>query len=220
MNTVSSLFPFAFNLAANLLFISIVIFGCIKVPWAVIKEDAGLQHRIGFAIVFLVAIWSLRAGVSDGLGIHFFLITAFHLIFGWQVSIVLVCLVQLGMVFVGNESWDALGVNGITSGLIPISVTYLCWRWVDSRPVRNPFTFIFGTAFLGAILSVCASIILLAIAFVSFEIYQWDQIANEYLIFIPLIALPEGILNGMLIASLIIFKPQWVRMYSEERYTL
>ncbi len=219
MNTTSELFPFAFSVITNLLFAFVVLYALIKIPWKTVNEDSGLQHRVGFSVVLLVAIWSLRAGVSEGLGIHFYMITAFHLIFGWQVSIVLVCLVQLGMVLVGNESWLGLGMNGITSGLIPILVTYSCWRWIDSREVRNPFTFIFGTAFLGAILSVVASVSVLSLIFVVFGIYSWDQITNEYLVFIPLIALPEGILNGMLVASLVIFKPHWVKMYDEKRYT-
>ncbi|MEJ2043627.1 MAG: energy-coupling factor ABC transporter permease [Reinekea sp.] len=220
MNTEFSLFPVSFNVISNLLFFCIVTLAIVKVSWAEIRSDDGLQHRIGFATVVLVTIWSLRAGVSEGLGIHFYLITAFHLIFGWQVSIALVFLVQLGMIAVGNESWMALGTNGITSGLIPICVTYLCWKWTDSRQHRNPFTFIFGTAFLGAILSVVVSILLLSFSFMLFDIYDWEQIANEYILFIPLVALPEGILNGMLVASLIIFKPQWVAMYDEKRYIL
>lgn len=35
---------------------------------------------------------------------------------------------------------------------------------------------------------------------------------------IPLISLPEGILNSMAIAALIIFKPSWVVMYDEDKY--
>ena len=40
----------------------------------------------------------------------------------------------------------------------------------------------------------------------------------EYWLFVPLIALPEATLNGILIAGLVVFKPEWVKLFDEQKY--
>ncbi len=186
--------------------------------WQNLSSNAGLQHRFGFALVLLVCIWSIRAGVHEGLGIHFFMVTALHLVFGWQLAISAVFLSLIGMVWIGTEAWQGIGLNGWISGVVPILCTYGLWKLQRRLDLFNPFAFIFFVAFLGAIVSVLASGLLMTMVFTVAGVYELDTVIEQFWIFVPLIALPEATLNGMFVAGLIVFKPEWVALYDEERH--
>ena len=48
--------------------------------------------------------------------------------------------------------------------------------------------------------------------------YDWTTISDNYMIFLPLLAFPEGLLNGMAVAILVVFKPEWLRVFSDRDY--
>ncbi len=218
MNLTAELFPTGWYLLFNLIYLVTLGYALRTAPWALLKEDTGLQHRLGFSLVLLVLIWSLRAGVDQGLGIHFFMVTALHLVFGWRLALLVVTLGQLGMVVVGQEAWQGVGLNAVTSGLAPILTTWLVWQWQERKQLYNPFVFIFLVAFGGAILSVLVSGLVMTAAFTWSGVYSLAEVKESFWLFVPLIALPEGVLNGMIIAGLVVFKPEWVALFDEDKY--
>lgn len=218
MNLAPSTLPLFLNLIFDGLFIVFTLLAVQHLNWKALLTDHSLQHRVGFSVVALIVIWSMRAGVSEGLGLHFFMVTCFHLMFGWQITILVVLFVQLGLVAFGVESIVALGMNGITSGVIPIFVTFFCWKTVERKQWYNPFAFIFGAGFAGAILSVLVSTFFISIVFLATGTYTVADLSYELWAYMPLVALPEGILNGMIIAGLVTFKPEWVLLFDEEKY--
>lgn len=48
--------------------------------------------------------------------------------------------------------------------------------------------------------------------------YSWQVIMDSYLGILPLLLFPEGLLNGMLITVLVIFRPEWMRTYLDRDY--
>ena len=218
MNLSAQLLPSLWYGSFNLLLILALLLAWWHLDWRGLKTDPGLQHRFGFALVLLVCIWSLRAGVTDGLGIHFFMVTALHLVFGWQLAISAVVLVLLGLVWIGAEVWQGVGINGWVSGLVPILCTYGLWWWQQRIRLFNPFAFIFLVAFLGAALSVVASGLLMTLIYWGSNTHSLSILIAEYWLFVPLIALPEATLNGILISGLVVFKPEWVKLFDEQKY--
>lgn len=213
-NLISPLLFHSFNLLLGL----ILLLAWKFFPFQRIKKDTALQHRFGIALVLLVCIWSMRTGVSSGLGIHFFMVTTLHLVFGWQLAITAVFLALLGMVWIGNEAWQGIGINAWVSGVVPILCTYGFWRIQKAYQLYNPFVFIFMVTFLGAIVSVIASGLLMTAIMWLGAAYTLHDIVQQFWIFVPLIALPEAVLNGMFIAGLIVFKPEWVALFDEKRH--
>lgn len=218
MNLSASTFPLFFYLICSGVFVVFIGLALYLLDYNTLITDVGLQHRIGFCLVLITLIWSLRAGVSDGLGIHFYLVTALHLVFGWQISILIIFFVQLLMCFTIGESFLALGLNGIVSGIVPIFINYFVWRYIESKKIFNPFVYIFGVAFAGAMLSVIGAVVVISVILLLGKVYLWSQLTSEFLAFIPLFIFPEGVLNGMLIAALIVFKPHWVLLFDENKY--
>lgn len=218
MNISFDLLPLWVHVLSNIFFLGFVLLAAGKPLWDELLNNPGLQHRVGVALILLILAWSLRAGVSDGLGLHFFMLTSIHLLFGWRIAIVLVAFVQLAMIALGRDAWLAFGINGLISGIIPIFVTFYIWRYVDRQDPPNPFVFIFGISFFGAMLGVVASALVLSLLYMATGTYELDKLLSEVWAFIPLVALPEGVLNGMVITGFVVFYPEVIKLFDERRY--
>ena len=48
--------------------------------------------------------------------------------------------------------------------------------------------------------------------------YNWPLLQDNYLILTTLMLFPEGMLNGMTMTLLIIYKPQWVYTFHDKYY--
>ena len=218
MNISADLFSNGFIWFTNILAFAALALAVFFIHWKAILHDTRVQHVIGFCTVALMFIWSLRAGISDGLGIHFFLITVVHLLMGWQLAIWVAALAISGTIGLGLESPEGFGINMLVSVLIPLLTNYCVWLAHDRSKSTHPFSFIFLVAFLGGAASVITSGLMMTLILWSQSIYSFEQITNEFWVFIPLIAAPEATINGMLISILIFNHPEWVRLFDQNRY--
>ena len=218
MNITADLFSPLWYWGFDIAFALLLLLAARFMEWQELKLNKELQHRFGASLVILVLIWSMRAGVSTGLGIHFFLVTTLHLVFGWQLALFAVVLAMTGMVWIGKESWQGIGINGFVSGVVPILCTYVLWKVQQRSRLNSPFAFIFLVAFLGAVISVIASGTLMTLVFLGAGVYSFDHIVSQFWIYVPLIALPEAILNGIFITGLVAFKPDWVKLFDQKKY--
>lgn len=218
MNLSANLFSPAWYITFNILFGLVLLLSLFFIHWQELANNKGLQHRLGMALIAVICIWSLRAGVSEGLGIHFFLITAIHLIFGWQLAIWVVALALLGMVWIGKEAWQGIGINAFVSAVVPILCTYTVWRIQQIKQIFNPFAFIFLVCCLGAALSIIASGLLMTWLLWAAGAYSLEEIYHQFWIYAPLIALPEATINGIIITGMIVYRPHWVRLFDQDKY--
>lgn len=188
------------------------------VDWRELQRNHGLQHRLGVAAALLIVLWSLRAGVSAGLEIHFFMVSALHLVFGWQLAMLVVFVALVALTLLGSTAWYSVGLSGMVSGVVPILCTFAFWKLHKAKTPHNPFAFIFLVASLGAVVATLVSAAFLsAVLWLNGDV-TLAQLQNELWIFLPLMALPEGAINGMLIAALIVYVPDWVKLFEERRY--
>ena len=76
-------------------------------PWRVLLANRVLQHMLFGATVLLTVMWSIRAGISPGLGIHFLGLTVLTLVFGWDLAILSAnrCFVRNGLDWQRELGW-------------------------------------------------------------------------------------------------------------------
>ena len=48
--------------------------------------------------------------------------------------------------------------------------------------------------------------------------YNWAELRETYLLFLPLMFFPEAVLNGWTMSILVGFKPEWVHTFRDEEY--
>lgn len=202
----------------NALVAAILLLALAFINWKQLLSNACIQHVVGFCSITLLCVWLLRAGISEGLGIHFFLITTVHLLLGWQLAIWAAAFAMLGTIAAGAESLSGFGINMLVSVITPLLTNYCVWNLHDRSRQNNPFSFIFLVAFLGAACSVITGGIVMSVILIWSDIYALSTIINQFWIYAPLIALPEATINGLITTVLIVYVPEWVRLFDEKRY--
>ncbi|MDC5840650.1 energy-coupling factor ABC transporter permease [Vibrio europaeus] len=194
--------------------------------WRDVKEvflpklinERTFQH-ITFAITFaLFVLWSADAGVKEGLSIHFLGITALTLMYGWQSAFALSIVVALLMALFGEMTFYVVPEYLLFSCLIPILISYSVFLASYRYLPRNIFVFIFVAGFLNGGLTGTFHLVVNSAYFLIVSDYDWQTIFDNYLVFTPLLAFSEGLLNGMTASVLTVFKPGLLRVFSDRDY--
>ena len=214
----SVLLPGWLLFASNALFLLCLLVAVRHAPWKELVQKQESQHVFLGAIVMLLTIWGIKAGISPGLGFHHLGATLFTLMFGWPLGIVGLTLTMTASLLLQASDWASLGINGLLSIMIPIGVSYgilkLSQKWLPD----NFFIYIFICAFFGAGIAIAVSRVS-AIALLSImHAYPDEQLIEESLQYIPLFMFPEAFVTGMLISIFVVYRPDWVATFDDERY--
>jgi uncharacterized membrane protein len=92
------------------------------------------------------------------------------------------------------------------------------YRFSIRRLPLHFFIYVYINAFLGGALAILASSILVSLLLWMSGVYEMGHISREYLAYLPLLALPEGFVNGMVMTGLVALKPEWVCTFDDEHY--
>lgn len=204
--------------AASLTTLLVVALALRAAPWSVLKQERRLQHLLFGATVVLMLMWTMRAGISPGLGIHFLGMTVLTLMFGWDLAILSGTLALLGMTLIGRESWDTLSINMLCSVVLPALASLAVLRLVEAKLPRNFFVYLFLCAFFGAGIATASGGMAMAMLLWADDVYPWGKIYLEYVSFLPLIMFPEGLLNGIIMTGMMVFHPDLIRTFDARLY--
>lgn len=214
----SELLPQDLLWACNILFLLCLLLSTRFAPWRTLLNKQESQHVFLGAVVTLLTIWGIKAGISPGLGFHHLGATVFTLMFGWPLAIVGLTITMIASLLLQSPDWASLGVNGLISIVIPIVISYSILKLSQKWLPDNFFIYIFICAFFGAATAIAASR-LSAIALLSLiNAYPKDQLIEESLQYLPLFMFPEAFVTGMLITIFVVYQPDWVVTFDDERY--
>lgn len=218
MDTTSLQIGALWQFIAAAVALPILAFAIKGVPLSVLRAEPRLQHLIYGSIVLLALTWSFRAGLSQGLSIHFLGMTALTLMFGWDLALLIGAIVTALLTLFGVETWQMISLNLITQVIIPASLCLFTLRQVEKRMPTNFFIYLFLVAFLGGGVTVASAGLSLALVLGFAGALQWNTIYVEYITYLPLIMLPEGLINGIIMTSMMVFHPDWIRTFDARRY--
>ena len=218
MGFSDDLLSFYWLVAGAVVYIACFLLALRSAPWAALGENRTLQHMLFGATALLMVLWSMRAGISPGLEIHFLGLTIMTLVFGWDLALLAATAALVGMAIIGKESWDALLLSGVCTVLVPIASTWLVYRFVEAKMLRNFFVFLFVCGFLGAGLATASSGLFTSALLVLDGVYSVEKIVHEYVRYLPLIMFPEGLMNGIFLTGMLVFHPDWVRTFDAKAY--
>ncbi|MEH6686231.1 MAG: energy-coupling factor ABC transporter permease [Halopseudomonas sabulinigri] len=205
-------------LLCALLYAFALLWALKRVRWVELITDSRRQHLFFGSVFALFALWLVRREFDNGLTVHFIGLTAVMLILDWPLAIVAGSLAQLGLCLLGLDDLSALGANGLLRILVPVGITLLLSRALESFQPRNLFLYIFISGFFAAGLAAAATVL------VGIGLLQWSgsiQAPNSILElfgYLLLVMFPEGFINGTAVAALIVFYPDWVDTFNSDRY--
>ena len=199
--------------AFSLLLIAALVFN--RDFWRDLRQKAVPWSVAGASVCVLALLWQTDATVLDALSIHFLALTSLVLMFGLRLSCLLFVLVMALQWLMTTQPLDQL-LWTLACGWLVLALNYavylLCFHYLQ----RQLFVYLFVAAFLNSALGLV--VFMLLQAWLQADQYSSHQLYEGYLIFIPLAALPEALLNGMAMTLLVIYKPEWVYTFYQRIY--
>ncbi len=206
------------SLAIIIIFVFIAFKDVKTAFWPKFQNEKPFQHLTYCVVFALFLLWSAQASVKDGLTIHFLALTTLTMMYGWRCAFIITIPVSLALVVVGKVTIFGLYEYLLLSCLLPILISYAIFSISYHYLPRNIFVFIFVAGFFNGGLTGSLHLLINAGYQLNLGQHDWKTILDNYLIFVPLLAFPEGLLNGMSLAILSVFKPEWLRVFSDRDY--
>lgn len=214
----SELLPQGLLWASNILFLLCLLLAMRFAPWKALLNSQENQHVFLGAVVILLTIWGIKAGISPGLGFHHLGATLFTLMFGWPLATVGLTVTMVASLLLQASDLASLGINALISIVIPIATSYVILKFSQKWLPDNFFIYIFVCAFFGAAVAIAISR-LSAITLLSLiNAYPNEQLVEESLQYLPLFMFPEAFVTGMLITIFVVYRPDWISTFDDERY--
>ena len=214
----SGLLPEWLNWTASFAYLLVLLVAGRRAPWTALIRRQENQHVFLGAVVVLLTLWGIRAGISPGLGFHHLGATLFTLMFGWPLAIIGLSLTLLLSLALNTADWAGFGANGLLSIAIPVGISVaflkLSQRWLPD----NFFIYIFICALFGAGAAVAASRLSASGLLALIDAYPGEQLIEESLQYLPMFMFPEAFVTGMLISIFVVYRPAWVATFDDERY--
>ena len=189
-----------------------------RISWVELVADSRRQHLFYGSVFALFVLWLLRKEFDNGLTFHFLGLTVVTLMLDWPLALVAGTLAQLGMVALGLDDAATLGINGLLRILIPVVVTVAASRFLERFKPTNLFLYIFISGFFAASFAAVGTML------AGMGLLAWSgQLTPpgsllELLGYMIMVMFPEGFINGMGVAALVVFHPEWVETFDTDRY--
>lgn len=186
-------------------------------PW---KEhvDTRVLTVLPAFVVGLTLLWVVKAGLIEGLEVHVLGITALTLMFGTRLSILAISGLYALLAVLGKVDWAVFGWNVVLVGVLQILLAAHIHRFIYQRFPQNYFVFVFLSSFLNGALVITFTMLLLVGFMWLTSAYPPELIQSQFLQLTPLLIFPEAFVNGGLMAVMVIYRPQWVSGFDQNRY--
>lgn len=188
-----------------------------RAPWVRLKDTVQLNAWLG-TCVLLMALWSVKTSLLPGVEYHYLGATLLTLMFGWRLAMAGMSLVLAASMLNGAIDPLSYPLNALVMGLIPALVSHAVLKASERFLPPNFFIYVFLPGYWGAALAMaCAVLAGWAVLWLG-GAYSFDLLADRYLPLLLLLMVPEGMITGMLIALMVVFRPAWVSTFDDERY--
>ena len=216
MNFLAGQFALPWVWGANGLWLAMLLLCARRVAWRALPPQA-VSAWCG-ACVVLLGFTLAKAGLQPGLSFHLLGATVFTLLAGPWLALLALSLVQLALVAAELMDPLAIGLNVLLSYVPAVLLTSAVLHWARRRLAPNLFVYVFVNAFLAGaaslLLAAAAGLLALGLA----GVYPADHLLGEVLPFYFLLAWSEAFTSGLVIAILIVYRPQWVATFDDRRY--
>lgn len=195
-----------------------LILALILMPHREFYRRSELQH-VFYATTLLVAIlWWMRGAATPGMEVHFLGMTAVTLVLGWPLAVITGVLASVCTAAVHLQPWSKVAFEALFLGVVPASLSALTLWLVERFLPKHPFVFILGVSFFGAIVVAAVARILVAGYLILATGANPEAVLGQTRVILLLTSFPEGIINGIAVTVLVVYRPQWVRRFNAERY--
>jgi len=204
---------------------AIFLLGVFKCRHGVLMQ-ARLRNIFISCILLLALAWNLRAHLPNSnidnlidLSFHFFGASLLVALFGFWSAITLLFIVALVGVFGISGDLVETSRHYVLVSVIPALIACGVMKAVQKLLPKHLFILILGNGYLAAFISTFSTGLLI---FGLQQIFQISSFGTSdplgWFLGLLVLSFMEGSLSGMLLAILLVYRPQWVSTYQEEQY--
>ncbi len=194
-------------------------FAASAAPWRSWLADTERRAVWVASLAILAAVWSLHANFVPGLSQRFLLITAVTLLHGWALTIVGATGVLAVLCLLGVADWASFGPDLLCTAIVPALFAARLHESVHRRLPRNYFVYFFVSVFLGSALAWnIAALTRAGLLALSGQPALTAEHAEDYLALLPLMSFGEAFMNGLIMATAVVFRPEWVMSFNDRAY--
>jgi uncharacterized membrane protein len=206
------------RLVTGAIAVAVLGLALLSAPWRVWLSDRERQWVWLASLGVLIGLWSMKAGITPGLSVRFLLVAALTLMHGWQLAVLGGTLVLGVLTFTGQAAWESFGANLVCMAIVPALFTAWLHEFVHARLPHNYFVYFFVTVFVGAALGYnLAGLTRIALLALSGSL-DAAHAGPEYFAILPLMSFGEAFVNGMVMAMMVVYRPQWVMSFDDRLY--
>mgnify|MGYP000173911269 CR=1 FL=1 len=182
------------------------------------------KHKVN---IFYTAPTALRALMAQGNdfikstsreSLHLLGTTLLTLMFSWPAALLAHALILCGATLTTDADLPAFAVNGLFTGVLPISISYALWRLNERYLPANFFIYVFLPAFFGSALAILSCGLASYALLMAANSPLSEETLHQYLLLYVPLSYPEAFLTGGIISILVIYRPQWVATFDDNRY--
>jgi len=184
------------------------------------REKAYLLNPWLWGIFLISCAWLIRASLISGINMHLSGAMLMALMFGWRLGFIGMCLVNLVTTLINDALLVNLGLSVLLNVLLPVTLSYTIFMVLEAKLPRHFFIYIFGSAFFGTWISSLLMGFMTALCLWVFGAFEWTLLSREFLPYHFLMGFSESFLTGGLITLFVVYRPQWVYSFRDERYLI
>lgn len=175
------------------------------------------QHLWFASTLALAVAWNWGPEVMRGVHVHLLLLMVYTAVFGWSLAVLGGLL--MGAILWAYQGWaiEGLPLTLLFQVVVPATLSFGVVRWVLRLRTRNLFFYILGAGFFGAMGVRIVTALLLGGYLAVFELPLAEALWEHSSVY-WLMVYAEGFLNGMLLTSITVFKPDLVKTFDDEKY--
>lgn len=213
-----SLIPTFAHILASLCLVISVFVAVWKAPWQAFRRAPQRQHLLFGSLALIVLLWTLSIQIAPGIRVHMLGMTTLTLMLGWPLAIIGGSLILTLKLAIGPMPFLALPLSWLLTVGLPATTSRLLVVGLRHFGGPNPYLFVLGAGFGGGVASV---LVVAAASGGLFTILGLTHVFEGLRPMLPLLALaafPEGFVNGVIVTSITVVKPSWVKTFDESYY--
>jgi uncharacterized membrane protein len=185
--------------------------------WVQLKEHAKLNAYLGTCVILMV-LWWIKTPLLPGIEYHYLGATLLTLMFGWRLAVVGVSLLLAASTLNGDADVLSYPLNAFLMGVVPVVVSHWILKVGERFLPPNFFVYVFLAGYWGGALAMISATLAAGAVLWLGGAYSFEILADRYFPLLFLLAVPEGMITGVLIAMMSVFRPAWVSTFDDTRY--
>ena len=211
-------FPLAWTIALALIGAIALLVALRHLPWRILLTSPTAQHIVGAATLVLIGFWLVRAGITPGLSAHFLGVTALTLLVGWPIAVVVTLIASVTVGALGVTPWPLVPLEFVAGGVLPVAVSHGVRVALERTLPPNLFVYLLGCGFAGGVVAGLVSRGTNAALLLLSGAWESGRVGDELGVIVALLTLPEGVINGIIVSVLAVYRPDWVKEFDDRRY--